>query len=262
MFNSNIIIYSFFVGIFVFILILERFFSAKISKLNRLTRWYSNLSIAIINNVIVSFLIPISVISLAMFASENKIGILNNIDLPYYISVILSIIILDLIIYWQHRLFHFIPILWRLHRMHHTDLDFDVTTGIRFHPIEIVLSTIIKGVVVMILGVPVLSVFIFQMILTCTSMFTHGNVQLPQKVDKILRLVIVTPNMHRIHHSVISDETNSNFGFNISVWDKLFSTYKDQSKDKEIKIGLNIFRKKEDLHLHKLLIQPFYKDNI
>jgi len=258
--SDNLIIFSSFAAIFISIAILELFFPFTKLSFNKFTRWYSNLGIAVINNIIVHLLVPITVINLAIIAEKNGVGVLNNLDIPYSISIVIAVVMLDLIIYLQHRLFHFVPLLWRVHKMHHTDLDFDVTTGVRFHPIEILLSIIIKFIAIIILGIPALAVVIFQIILTGTSMFTHANIKLPRKLDKILRFIIVTPNMHRIHHSVILEETNSNFGFNLSCWDRIFHTYQSNSKNKKIKIGLNIFRKTKELHLHKLLIQPFYRN--
>ena len=181
--------------------------------------------------------------------------------MPSLISIIFSIMILDLTIYWQHVFFHKFPLLWRLHRMHHSDLDFDVSTGARFHPIEIILSMLIKITVIILLGAPPLAVLIFEILLNAMAMFNHGNIFLPPKLDALLKIFVVTPDMHRIHHSIRIDETNSNFGFNIALWDRIFGTYISYSKDGQegIIIGINQLRSPKYLKLHWLLIQPFLK---
>jgi sterol desaturase/sphingolipid hydroxylase (fatty acid hydroxylase superfamily) len=166
---------------------------------------------------------------------------------------------LDLAIYLQHVLFHAVPALWRLHRMHHTDLEFDVTTGARFHPLEIVLSMVIKIVVVGALGAPAVAVMIFEVLLNATSMFNHGNVRIVGWLDTALRTVVVTPDMHRVHHSVVPRETNSNFGFSLSWWDRLFSTYRAEptAGHQEMIIGIEQFRDPIELRIDRMLVQPF-----
>jgi sterol desaturase/sphingolipid hydroxylase (fatty acid hydroxylase superfamily) len=166
---------------------------------------------------------------------------------------------LDLAIYLQHVMFHAIPALWRLHRMHHADLEFDVSTGLRFHPLEILLSMGIKLAVVAALGPPAVAVLVFEVLLNVTSMFNHSNIALPPRVDRILRLIVVTPDMHRVHHSIHPDETNSNFGFNLPWWDRLLGTYRPQPRDghESMTIGVEQFRTRGDLRLDRMLIQPF-----
>ena len=173
-------------------------------------------------------------------------------------AVIAAVIVLDLAIYFQHVLFHAVPALWRLHRMHHADLEFDVTTGVRFHPVEILLSMVIKLGMVLALGAPALAVLIFEVLLNATSMFNHGNVLLPQPIDRVLRTIVVTPEMHRVHHSIEAPETNSNFGFNLPWWDRLFGTYRAQpaAGHAGMTIGLDLFRNIEDLRLDRMLFQP------
>ena len=188
-------------------------------------RWISNLGITFLNPLLVRLLLPVLAVSMAAKAQERGWGLLNNFDLPYWLDIVVSIIVLDLFIYLQHVMFHAVPILWRLHMVHHADLDYDVTTGLRFHPIEIILSTGIKLSVVFTFGLQPAAVIIFEVLLNGAAMFNHGNIRLPLKFDRILRYLIVTPDMHRVHHSVIIRETNSNYGFNLPWWDRLFGTY-------------------------------------
>jgi len=175
------------------------------------------------------------------------------------LAVVVCVILLDLVIYLQHVLFHAVPALWRVHRMHHADLAFDVTTGVRFHPVEILLSMLIKLAVVAALGAPALAVLIFEVLLNATSMFNHGNVRLAERVDRILRFIVVTPDMHRVHHSADAPETNSNFGFNLPWWDRMFGTYRPQPQagHDAIRIGIEQFRDRSELRLDRMLLQPF-----
>ena len=193
-------------------------------------RWFSNLLILVLNGAIIRVLFPTAAVGMALYAQQQHWGLLNLVSLPPLFSILISVVLLDLVIYGQHVMFHAVPVLWRLHRMHHVDLDFDVTTGVRFHPIEIVLSLLIKFVAIIFLGAPAVAVLIFQIALNGITMFNHGNVRMPAFLDKIIRFIIVTPYMHRVHHSEIPNETNSNFGFNLSIWDRLFGTYRQQPK--------------------------------
>ncbi len=206
-------------------------------------------------------LFPLAAVGLAVLAQEQQWGLFYAIPIARWQAVILSVIFLDLSTYLTHILFHAVPLLWRFHKVHHADLDFDVTTGLRFHPIEILLSMGIKGTTVLLLGAPVIAVLIFEVLLNATSMFNHGNVDLPHWLDRWLRLFVVTPNMHRIHHSAIPQETNSNFGFNLPWWDYLFGTYRGlpSVSYKEMTIGLTEYQK--DLRVERLpwmLIMPFW----
>ncbi|MBI4042079.1 MAG: sterol desaturase family protein [Deltaproteobacteria bacterium] len=222
-------------------------------------RWFSNLSIVAINTLLVRLILPIAAYDMAFIARSHHWGILNQWDLPLWVSALLSVIALDFAIYLQHVMFHAVPIFWRFHMMHHSDLDFDVTTGIRFHPIEILLSMLIKMGVVTIIGAPPIGVLLFEVLLNATSIFNHGNVALWPPLDKYLRLLVVTPEMHRVHHSVIAGETNSNFGFNFPWWDRLFATYQAQPKFGHLRmtIGLHQFRDSKKLTLPHLLALPF-----
>jgi sterol desaturase/sphingolipid hydroxylase (fatty acid hydroxylase superfamily) len=222
-------------------------------------RWFNNLGIVTVSTLIVRVLVPLMPVGFALIASERGWGLLNNLPLPYWLDVLAGVVIFDFFIYLQHVVFHFMPTLWRLHMIHHCDLDFDLTTGIRFHPVEIVLSMIIKLGIVYLFGPPALSVLIFEIILNSTAMFSHSNLKLPLALDRLLRLVIVTPDMHRVHHSVIIRERNSNFGFNLSCWDRMMGTYRDQPEKghEGMVIGLANFRSAEKLGLLRLLAMPF-----
>jgi sterol desaturase/sphingolipid hydroxylase (fatty acid hydroxylase superfamily) len=226
---------------------------------SRLTRWPNNLGIVVFNTVVLRVLFPTAAIGMALAAETNGWGLFNAIALPEWLAVVLAVIIMDFAIYLQHVLVHAVPALWRLHRMHHADLDYDVTTGARFHPIEIVISMGLKLMVVSALGAPALAVLIFEVILNATAMFNHGNVRIPLGLDRVLRWILVTPDMHRVHHSVIVQETNSNFGFNLPWWDRLFGTYTAQPKGghEGMTIGIEQFREGRDLRLDRMLIQPF-----
>jgi sterol desaturase/sphingolipid hydroxylase (fatty acid hydroxylase superfamily) len=250
-------------GFFVVILaamgIWEALSPRRQRTLSRLKRWPGNLGIAALNTLVLRILFPAAAVGFALLGEERGWGLLNALALPRWINVIVAVLVLDLAIYLQHVLFHAVPWLWRLHRMHHADLDFDVTTGVRFHPIEIVLSMIIKLMVVAALGAPALAVLIFEVLLNATSLFNHGNVRIPLPFDRFLRWLVVTPEMHRVHHSWYPNETNSNFGFNLPWWDRLLGTYQDQPRDghKRMTIGINLFRDPLWERLDRMLIQPF-----
>jgi sterol desaturase/sphingolipid hydroxylase (fatty acid hydroxylase superfamily) len=189
-------------------------------------------------------------------------GLFNLMAVPAWVGVVSSVVVLDLAIYLQHVLFHAVPVLWRLHRMHHADLEFDVSTGLRFHPLEILLSMLIKFTVIVALGAPAVAVLIFEVLLNATSMFNHGNVRIPTSLDRTLRWIVVTPDMHRVHHSILSRETNSNFGFNLPWWDRLFGTYWAQptAGHDGMTIGIEQFREPRELGLDRMLLQPFRGD--
>ncbi len=231
----------------------------RLLSLSRLLRWPSNLGIVVVDTLLIRLVLPGAAVGLAASATAHGWGLFNNFAAPAWLAVPACVVALDFAIYLQHVMFHAVPAFWRLHRMHHADLDFDVTTGIRFHPIEILLSTLIKLALIVVLGPPVVAVVIFEVVLNATSMFNHGNLRLAQPLDRVLRLIVVTPDMHRVHHSVKPDETNSNFGFNLPWWDRLFGTYRAQpaAGHEGMTIGLDQFRSASDLRLDRMLLQPF-----
>jgi sterol desaturase/sphingolipid hydroxylase (fatty acid hydroxylase superfamily) len=227
---------------------------------SKLRRWASNFGIVFLNSLFVRLLLPATAAGFAVFAANRGWGIFNYFAAPVWSAVVASVVILDFAIYLQHVMFHAVPALWRLHRMHHADLDFDVTTGARFHPIEILLSMLIKFAVIAVIGAPAAAVIIFEILLNATSMFNHGNLRLPLALDRVLRLFVVTPDMHRVHHSVEDYETNSNFGFNLPWWDRLFGTYQAQpdAGHEAMIIGIRDFRApKLATDLPGMLILPF-----
>ncbi|MFN0314491.1 MAG: sterol desaturase family protein [Burkholderiales bacterium] len=225
-------------------------------------RWSNNAGLTVINTVIVRALLPLVPVSVAAFAETHGMGLLHLFPLSSPLAVVLSILVFDLAIYLQHLMLHAVPLLWRVHRVHHADLDFDVTTGARFHPIEIALSMLIKSAVILVLGPPALAVLVFEILLNATSMFNHGNVRLPAAAERIVRWLVVTPDMHRVHHSILARETNSNFGFNLPWWDRLFGTYKAQpgAGHEGMTIGAGQFRLPRELWLDRMLLQPFHTD--
>lgn len=232
-------------------------------EVGRMRRWPSNLGIVALDTLLVRLVFPIVAVGMAALAEARGWGLVQLIEAPAWLVVVASVLLLDLAIYLQHVLFHAVPALWRLHRMHHADLEFDVTTGVRFHPIEVLLSMAIKLGVVAALGTPAVAVLIFEVLLNGTSMFNHGNVRLPQRLDRVLRWIVVTPEMHRVHHSIVPQETNSNFGFNLPWWDRLFGTYRAQpaAGHEGMTIGIEQFRDPRELRLDRMLIQPFHDDD-
>jgi len=248
-----------FLGILVVLLIGEIAAPRRRQEIPRLLRWTNNLFIVVIDSILVRLLFPVLAVSLALKAESNDWGLFNLIDLHPVLATVLAIIALDLIIYFQHVILHAVPVLWRLHRMHHTDLEFDVSTGVRFHPIEIVLSMAIKLLVILIIGAPALAVLLFEILLNAASLFNHSNIKLPSKLEQYTRIILVTPDMHRVHHSVRTAETNSNYGFTVPWWDRLFGTYTAQPRDghADMSIGLNEFRQRRELWIDRMLLQPF-----
>jgi sterol desaturase/sphingolipid hydroxylase (fatty acid hydroxylase superfamily) len=228
-------------------------------ELARRLRWSGNLGLLAIDTLLVRLLFPLLAVGLAVVAEQKGWGLMHLIRLPGWAAFVGGIVALDLAIYLQHRLFHSVPLLWRLHRVHHADLEFDVSTGIRFHPFEILLSMAIKLAVVAAVGPPAAAVLVFEVLLNATSMFNHGNVRLPAGADRVLRRLVVTPDMHRVHHSARREETDSNFGFNLAWWDRLFGTYRAQPEGghEGMIIGLDQFRHARELRLDRMLAQPF-----
>jgi sterol desaturase/sphingolipid hydroxylase (fatty acid hydroxylase superfamily) len=231
--------------------------------IGRLRRWPGNLGIVVLNTLLVRLAFPTAAVGVALLAESRGWGLFPALNAPPWLAVVAAVILLDLAIYLQHVLFHAVPALWRLHRMHHADLEFDVTTGARFHPIEILLSMGIKLGVVAALGAPAAAVLLFEVLLNATSMFNHGNVRLPGRFDRVLRWIVVTPDMHRVHHSVVPRETNSNFGFSLPWWDRLFGTYKPQpvAGHAGMTVGIEQFRDPRELRLDRMLSQPFRDDD-
>jgi len=231
-------------------------------SVGRWERWPHNLGIVVIDALAVRILIPTAAVGAALFAAGNGWGVFHIWGVRLSLASLLGFLALDLAIYAQHVAFHKVPLLWRLHRMHHADLDIDVTTGVRFHPIEILISMLIKIAVVIALGIPPVAVFVFEIVLNATSMFNHGNVSMPSWLDRVLRLIVVTPDMHRVHHSIAARETDSNFGFNLPWWDRLFGTYRaaPAAGHQGMTIGLPSFRQRGELRLDRLLTQPFRGD--
>jgi sterol desaturase/sphingolipid hydroxylase (fatty acid hydroxylase superfamily) len=225
-------------------------------------RWPSNLGVVAIDTAVVRILFPTAAVGFALVCEARGWGLFNLVSLPWGPATLLSVLLLDLAIYAQHVLFHAVPVLWRLHRMHHADLDIDVTTGVRFHPVEIVLSMLIKFAVVAVVGTPAAAVVIFEVLLNTTSMFNHSNIAMRPAVDRIVRLLVVTPDMHRVHHSIERRETNSNFGFNFPWWDRLFGTYRPQPEQghEGMTIGIENFRDPVELRLDRMLLQPLRQE--
>lgn len=250
---------GFFFGVFVVMAIWELVVPRRQLRTSKGARWFANLGILVVDSLVVRVLFPAAAVGMALVAAERGWGLFNNFDLSPMISIVASILILDLTIYLQHVMFHAVPALWRLHMVHHADIDFDVTTGLRFHPVEIVLSMLIKLAAVALLGPPAAAVLIFEVVLNATAIFNHGNIRLPEVVDRVLRWIVVTPDMHRVHHSVKTIETNSNFGFNLPWWDRLFGTYRAQPEDGQeaMTIGLDQFQDRPRQGLLWLLALPF-----
>ena len=258
--NSEISVrLGFFFGTLVLVALWEQFAPRRTLGCSRKVRWVNNLGIVLLNTLVLRWAFPVLAVGFSFLVQDRQWGVLNQLDLPYWLEVGLAVGFMDFSIYLQHVVFHALPALWRVHRMHHADPDFDVTTGLRFHPIEIILSMGIKLAIVALLGASPVAVLIFEVVLNATAMFNHGNIRLPQAVDGVLRLVIVTPDMHRVHHSIIRQETDSNFGFNLPWWDRLFGTYRNQPAmgHESMTIGLEVFRDPKMLTLPWLLAIPF-----
>lgn len=253
---------SFFFGIFVLVAVGEYISPRRELKTSKAARWFNNMAIVAIDSLAVRLLLPVIGIHVAFTAQEKGWGLLTVLDLPEWLSVLIGILVLDLVVYLQHVMFHSVPLIWRLHMMHHADMDIDVTTGLRFHPIEIIISMLIKMTVIAALGPSVFTVILFEIILNGTAMFNHGNLKLPSGLDRYLRLLVVTPDMHRVHHSVTIRETNSNFGFNFPCWDRLLGTYRAQpvAGHEKMTIGLAQFRDSRKNNLLWMLTMPFAED--
>ena len=258
--NEPAIRLGFFIGIFILIAIWELFTPRRTLKVSKILRWSNNIGLVFINTIVLRLLFPAGAIGITVFAANNGWGLLNYYMLPPALAILLSVVAMDFVIYLQHVLVHAIPVLWRLHRVHHADLDYDLTTGSRFHSLEIILSMLIKFATIIVLGPPVVAVVIFEVILNGMAMFNHANIKLPLSLDRVLRLLLVTPDMHRVHHSVEDNEANSNYGFNLAIWDRLFGTYIAQPRGghEGMTIGIHKFRDPEQVNkLPGMLLLPF-----
>ena len=248
-----------FLTVFITVALWEAWVPRRPLTVDKWLRWRNNLALIGIDRLAAGLVMPGVVLAVAAAADSQGWGLLPWLNLPPLWSGVLAIVILDLVIYLQHLMFHAVPGLWRLHMVHHADLDIDVTTGLRFHPVEILLSLLIKTAAVSALGPPVSAVLLFEILLNATALFNHGNITIPQAIDRWLRLLVVTPDMHRVHHSVLIRETNTNFGFNFPWWDRLLFTYRDQplAGHLDMTIGLSTFRNQEKLGLLRMLTMPF-----
>jgi sterol desaturase/sphingolipid hydroxylase (fatty acid hydroxylase superfamily) len=258
--NEQMIRLGFFFGILAIMATWEILAPRRVLTVSKTVRWVNNLAIVFLNSFLLRLIFPAAAVGVAAFAASNGWGFLNYYQLPYWLAIIISVVALDFIIYLQHVMVHAVPALWRLHRVHHADMDFDVTTGARFHPLEIILSMLIKLTAIVVLGPPVVAVLLFEVLLNATAMFNHSNIRLPLAVDRVLRWILVTPDMHRVHHSVEDDEANSNFGFSLPWWDRLFGTYRDQPRQghQDMTIGIHHYRDVKEVEwLPGMLWLPF-----
>lgn len=257
--NEGAIRLSVFLGILILMGGLETLFPARDRVQKRSSRWLTNFGLVVIDTLVIRLLFPVIAVGAALWANTQGWGLFNLNSLPEWLAVLFAVILLDMMIYWQHVAFHRIPILWRLHKVHHADRDLDASSGLRFHPVEIVISMIYKMVIVVVLGAPVLAVIIFEILLNACAIFNHANVRIPKWVERPLRLVMVTPALHRIHHSVVERETNTNFGFSVIWWDKIFRSYTDQPAGK-LTLGLSKYQTDAPSGLWWSLIAPFKRD--
>lgn len=249
-------------GILAIMVLWELAAPRRVQAIGRARRWPSNLGIVVLNTLVLRLVFPTAAVGVALLAQERGWGLFQATGAPAWLAIPVSVLLLDLAIYLQHVMVHAVPALWRLHRMHHADLEFDVTTGARFHPVEILLSMVLKLGIVVALGAPAVAVLVFEVLLNASSMFNHGNVRLPAGLDRMLRWLVVTPDMHRVHHSIVARETNSNFGFCLSWWDRLLGTYRAQpaAGHEAMTIGIDRFRNPRELRLDRMLLQPLRGD--
>ena len=259
--NESLIRLSCFGGVLLGMMVLEWVMPCRLNKIPKKTRWVANLGLILIDTLAVRLLIPILPAAFALYCTQNHWGLFHVINFPSIVVFTLSLLLLDMMIYGQHVLVHKVPLLWRFHKVHHTDTELDVTSGVRFHPVEILFSVVFKLGVVGILGTPAVAVIVFEVLLNGTSLFNHSNIKLSPRMDRALRLFLVTPDMHRVHHSTVPQETDSNFGFNLPWWDEIFNTYKAQpyKGHQDMDIGLTEYRDSKGLNLFKLVQLPFKK---
>lgn len=258
--NEKSLRIGFFFGILVVMAVWEILAPRRALSVSKTVRWVNNLALVFLNSFLLRVAFPAAAVGVALFAEQHGWGLLNYYQPPLWLAMVIAVVAMDMVIYLQHVMVHAVPLLWRLHRLHHADLDYDLTTGARFHPIEIFLSMGIKFATILVLGPPVVAVILFEVILNFMAMFNHANVKLPLAIDRVVRLLLVTPDMHRVHHSVEDDEANSNFGFNLAIWDRLFGTYRDQPRGghEGMTIGIRKFRDPKDVSwLPGMLLMPF-----
>jgi sterol desaturase/sphingolipid hydroxylase (fatty acid hydroxylase superfamily) len=248
-----------FLGVLGVVAVWEAFAPRRKRALTRSARWPHNLGLLVLDFIVVRLMIPGAAVAVAAAGESRGWGLLNAFAFPAWVAIPVAVLLLDLAIYFQHVMFHAVPTLWRLHRVHHADLEFDVTTGVRFHPIEILISAAIKCAAVAAIGAPIVAVIVFEVLLNASSMFNHANASLPRPLESWLRWFLVTPDLHRVHHSIRYEESSSNFGFSVPWWDRVFGTYRAQpgAGHDEMTIGVDAFRSPDDLRLDRLLVQPF-----
>jgi sterol desaturase/sphingolipid hydroxylase (fatty acid hydroxylase superfamily) len=249
-----------FFGVFAIMAIIEAWQPARVAPLGRWTRWRGNLLLIIASAIAARIALPMTLVGVAVWAHDIHLGLLNYLNSPEVLGVVLSVLLLDMVIYWQHRWFHTVPLLWRLHQVHHADSHVDTTTGLRFHPIEIVFSLFLKAAVIVVFGVPAMAVVIFEVGLNAFALFNHANIRLPQKWDHGLGYVLITQRLHRIHHSQYKRESNSNYGFSVSWWDRLFGSFVAHAKqsDETLDIGQKAFpATAKNAGILRLLLMPF-----
>jgi sterol desaturase/sphingolipid hydroxylase (fatty acid hydroxylase superfamily) len=251
-----------FLGLFALMAAWEALGPRRERSLPRLKRWPGNIGISLLDALLTRLVAPAGAVGFAVLAGERGWGVLHQVQWPAWAEGVIAFVILDLAIYVQHRVVHAMPMLWRFHRMHHADVELDVTSGARFHPVEILLSLGIKAVVITALGAPAVAVLLFEIVLNGTAMFNHSNVRVPVRIERLLRGVVVTPDLHRVHHSVLRHETDSNFGFNFPWWDRLFGTYRPEPEagHEGMTLGLDEFRDPKETRLDRLVTQPFRND--
>tara|TARA_R110000868_G_scaffold185109_7_gene426936 strand:- start:945 stop:1742 length:798 start_codon:yes stop_codon:yes gene_type:complete len=260
MINDTWIRLGVFITVLAVMMLWEYLKPYRLSPVSTGKRWLSNFSMILLGALVARLMIPTGLAAIAIYAQNNHLGMWNQIPMSLWLSMPISVLVFDCLIYWQHRLFHRVPLFWRIHRVHHADPHLDASTGLRFHPLEIALSLLLKIAAVLLLGAPVLAILVFEVLLNATSIFNHSNIKLPVKLDKLLKTVIVTQSMHRIHHSQVVSETDSNFGFNLSIWDRLFGSYIEEAAngDEGIKLGLKEYSSpKTNTSLKALLLMPF-----
>ena len=258
--NEQVIRVALFFGVFALVALWEVARPRRALSLPRRQRWSVNLGLVLLNTLLVRWVFPTAAVGIAALGLERNWGVLNYFEVPFWVAVPLTVIAMDFVIWLQHVMVHAVPTLWRLHRVHHADLDYDLSTGVRFHPLEIVLSMSIKFATIALMGAPILAVIIFETLLSACALFNHGNIRLPDPLDRLLRWVLVTPDMHRVHHSIEEDESNTNFGFNLTWWDKLFGTYREQARAGQLGLvfGIRAITDPRDVATFKgVLTMPF-----